>query len=50
MKLKVVGRAAVRKTTLVHNLYGDKFDPAIPSTDGIELGEFTMNGIQFEPA
>ncbi|MDP1602858.1 MAG: protein kinase, partial [Legionella sp.] len=47
VKMIVVGRAAVGKTTLARSLYGQKFDPRIPSTDGIDLGEFTEEGIRF---
>ena len=37
VKMIVVGRAAVGKTTLIRSLYGQKFDPRIPSTDGIHF-------------
>jgi GTPase SAR1 family protein len=47
VKLMVVGRAAVGKTSLIRSLYGRAFDPTIISTDGIHLGEFTKDGIRF---
>ncbi|MDP2438257.1 MAG: protein kinase, partial [archaeon] len=47
VKLMVVGRAAVGKTTLVRTLFGKQLDASIPSTDGIDLGLFRAGGIEF---
>ncbi|MDP2436925.1 MAG: protein kinase [archaeon] len=47
VKLMVVGRAAVGKTSLVRALYGQRFDSAVVSTDGIDLGEFVEQGVRF---
>jgi hypothetical protein len=47
LKLLVVGRAAVGKTTLVRRLRGDSFEPILLSTDGIDLGRFRVQDFSF---
>ena len=47
VKLLVVGKAAVGKTTLIRRLRGDGFTPLLLSTDGIDLGRFQIQDFGF---
>src|SRR3989338_10620776 len=47
VKLMVVGRAAVGKTSLVRALCHETFDANILSTDGIDIGSFSVEDARF---
>ena len=47
VKLMLLGRAAVGKSTLVRALFGKQPDLALPATNGIDLGQFSAGGIEF---
>ncbi|MDP2438163.1 MAG: COR domain-containing protein, partial [archaeon] len=47
VKLMVVGKAAAGKTTLVRTLQRRAVDRSLTSTDGIDIGEFSMQGMRF---
>jgi len=49
LKLFVLGNGGVGKTQLSRRLRGEPFDPSIPSTHGIHLGEFKIAPKAGEP-